>query len=339
MKVHFLVRNFIVAVLLGSALLRAQTFPPLSDPLLDRLHRAETATTLTREGVNPFYLKIDVQLYDAKGKPSEKGTIEEWWAGESTEKTVFTTPSYTATQLRKGDEVFRSTGASYPPHLLKLLLDQVIHPLPSRNEIDFSKAVMEQIKIGTVPLECIVLQLHSDPDGMPPQFCFDPGKDSLRLTYQYGERLAIRNGVGTFQKEEVPIDVTVRMGNVMAATGHISALTSRPVPASEVSTDGLTEKVFFVSPLGVKGKAVREDPPVYPELAKREHLFGKVVVYAVVGTDGHLHDLSIVSSPSPIFNDATLAAVGKYVFDPYIVNGEPQKIETMISVNFTFGTH
>lgn len=338
---HIVALKFGIGMLLAAVTLWAQNptpkFEPLSDPLLDRLHRAETATTLTREGVNPFYLKIDVQLYDDKGKPKEKGTIEEWWAGESTEKTVYTTPSYTATEVRKGDEIFRSAGASYPPILLKLLLYQVIRPLPSRMEIDASKPVMKSIKLGAVPLDCIVLELHSDPNGMPPEYCFDPGKDSLRLTFQYGERVTIRNGVGTFQKEEVPIDVAVRLGSVMAATGHISALTSRPVPETELSTDGLTEKIFQVRPLEMAGLAVRQPQPIYPNEAKWQHLGGVVVLEALIGTDGHIHDLRVVSSSSPLLTDAAKAAISQWIYTPYEVDGVPYKVETTITVNFTFG--
>lgn len=333
MRIHFLV----LALLIAPGLLPAQTFEPLSDPLLDRLHRAETATTLTREGVNPFYLKIDVQLYDAKGQPSEKGTIEEWWAGDSTEKTVFTTPSYTATQVRKGDDIFRSTGSSYPPILLELLLKQVIHPMPSWDKIQDSKATVRAVKLGSVPLECILLNLHTDPSGVPPDYCFDPGKDSLRLTYQYGERATIRNGVGTFQKKEVPIDVAVRFGNTMAATGHIAVLTSRPVPETEVSTDGLTEKIIQSSPLAVAGSLIQHRDPVYPELAKREHLVGVVVLDAVIGKDGRVHELRLVSSPSPILTEAAKAAISQWIYTPYRVDGIPEEVETTISTHFTFG--
>jgi TonB family protein len=250
---------------------------------------------------------------------------------------VFTTPSYTATQVRKGDEIFRSAGASYPPNLLVLLLDQVIHPLPSRLEIDDSKATMKTIKFGSVPLECLVLQLENDPDGIPPEYCFDPGKDSLRATFQYGARLAVRNGVGKFQKEEVPIDVAVRVGSTTAATGHISALMSRPVPEAEVSAEGLTQKITLSSPLVTAGKLIYRTSPIYPEEAKRQHLSGVVILQTLIGTDGHIHELRLVSSPTSILTEAAEDAVRRWVYTPYRVNGAPEAVETTISVHFAFG--
>jgi TonB family protein len=307
------------------------------DPLLERLHAAENATTLTREGVNPFYLKIDVHLYDAKGQPSEQGTIEEWWAGDSTEKTVFTTPSYTATHIRKGDEIFRTAGVSYPPNLLTALLNQVIHPISSRSDIDHSKATMRPTKFGTVPIDCIALQLHNDPNGIPQEYCFDPGKDSLRLTFQYGARLIIRNGIGHFQQQEVPMDVAIRIGNTMAATGHISALMSRPVSASEISTVGLTQRIILSSPLATSATIITRPEPIYPELAKIQHLSGVVALQAFIGTDGHIHELQLLSSPSAVLTEAAEDAVKRWTYTPYLVNGEPEEVQTTISVHFRFG--
>jgi TonB family protein len=325
------VRSFVVTALLASGLSHAQT----PDPLLLRLRRAELATTLTRDGVNPFYLKIDVQLYDAKGKPSEKGTIEEWWAGRSTEKTVFTTPSYTATQVRNGDVVLRSSGVSYPPSLLKLLLEQVIRPMPPWSQIKDSKATPHPITAGTVPLECVLLNLHDDPNGAPPDYCFDPGKDSLRITYQYGERMAVRNDVGTFQQKEVPIDVVVRVGKLIAATGHISALVSRPVPDNEVAADGLTEKIYLVPPLMMTSNLLHHQDPVYPDEAKRERITGTVVLEATIGTDGHISDLTVVSSPSFLLTNSAKLAVSGWTFKPFEVDGVPHRVETTISSHYT----
>lgn len=312
-------------------------FDPLSDPLLDRLHAAENATTLTREGINPFYLKLDVQLYDAKGQPGEKGTIEEWWAGDSTEKTVFTTPSYTATHIRKGDEIFRTAGVPYPPNLLTALLNQVIHPISSRLEIDNSKATMRTTKFGSVPIDCIALQLQSDPNGIPAEYCFDPGKDSLRLTFQFGARLIIRNRIGRFQQQEVPMDVAIRIGNAMAATGHISALMSRPVSASEISTVGLTHKIILSSPLVTSGTIINRPDPIYPELAKIQHLSGVVVLQALIGTDGHIHELQLLSSPASVLTEAAEDAVKRWTYVPYLVDGKAEEVQTTISVHFRFG--
>ena len=47
--------------------------------LTDRLHRAENLNSLDDPAMKPWYLKLSFQLFDDKGKPTEQGTIEEWW--------------------------------------------------------------------------------------------------------------------------------------------------------------------------------------------------------------------------------------------------------------------
>jgi TonB family protein len=334
-KLHSFVRCFVVAVTLLQTMksLTAQS----ADPLLNRLRSSATASALTREGVGPFYLKIDVQLYDAKGKPGEKGTIEDWWAGNDTEKTVFSLPSYSSTRVRKGDVVFSKAGATYVPDVLKLLLNQVIDPLPAWTYGEGVQANLRPIKFGTVPLECIVLNLKKDPKGVPVEYCLDPGKDSLRLTYQYENRMTIRNRLGTFQGKQVPVDVTVRNGELMGATGHISSLMSRGIAESEISTDGLTDKTVLSTPVDVELHAIKRNPPIYPEAAKRQHLSGLVVLQAMIGTDGHIHDLGLVSSPSPILTSAAEDAVKDWTYKPLEVDGVATAGETTILVTFRFG--
>ena len=331
-RVFFLRSHLCIAIFLTAHLSLAQD----TASLISRLHSAEQATSLNVDEVAPFYLKIDVQLYDAKDKPSDKATAEEWWAGHGIEKRVYTTSSATLTEVRTPDELLRNPGAVYPPELLEVLLEQVVHPLPLNWVLRGAAPELRMVNFGKVPLECILVEHRDQVEDLPPSYCFDPGKESLRLTSQYGTRLIIRNGVGSFQDKLVPMDVVVHSGDVLAASGHISALMKRPVSEAELSTDGLTEK-FAMVPEGVWKGAVHRVQPIYPEMAKRSHITGIVALRAVVGTDGHIHDLTIVSSPDQNLGFAAMDAVRKWIYTPYLVNGEPRQVETRINVTFTFG--
>ncbi len=89
--------------------------------------------------------------------------------------------------------------------------------------------------------------------------------------------------------------------------------------------------------MAVAGSLIQHRDPVYPELAKREHLVGVVVLDAVIGKDGRVHELRLVSSPSPILTEAAKAAISQWIYTPYRVDGIPEEVETTISTNFTFG--
>jgi hypothetical protein len=60
-----------------SCLCRA--FAADSADIAERLHHVEALNRIDDASVHPWHLKLSFQLVDAKGHPSEQGTIEEWW--------------------------------------------------------------------------------------------------------------------------------------------------------------------------------------------------------------------------------------------------------------------
>jgi len=310
----------------------------------DRLQAADKASALDSAGITPWHLKMSVQFFDAKGKPGEQGTHEEWWASPDNNKRVYTLPSYTATFVHVDGKMFRTPGASHPPAMLELLLRQATHPMPTGPEVEHAQPQMSKLKFGDVPLECIMLAQPIEglksaaPMGLFPTYCLDPGKDALRVTYNFGSQLVRRNAVGTFQHKFVSTDLTVFMDGVMAAQGKISMLQTQDVTAADLTTDGL-EPVGDSSPVKVAagviaGMALKRPPPLYPANAKANHITGKVILHAVIGTDGHIYDLSVVSTPDPDLAIAAIAAVRQWTFKAYLLAGEPTEVETTINVNF-----
>ena len=76
--------------------------------------------------------------------------------------------------------------------------------------------------------------------------------------------------------------------------------------------------------------------PVYPPVAKAARVSGVVVLKATIGKDGLIHDLSVVSGP-PMLQSAAVNAVKQWVYRPYMLNGEPVEVDTMINVVFNLG--
>ena len=77
--------------------------------------------------------------------------------------------------------------------------------------------------------------------------------------------------------------------------------------------------------------------PSYPMLAKQMKVQGAVVLQALIGTDGLIQDLRILSGPS-ILASAAREAVRQWRFKPYLQNGQPVETEAKITVNFTIST-
>jgi protein TonB len=85
----------------------------------------------------------------------------------------------------------------------------------------------------------------------------------------------------------------------------------------------------------VSGLKVRDVKPVYPQMAKIARVQGPVVLAAIIGKDGTIQNLHVVSTASPLLNQAAIDAVKEWKYRPYILNGEPVEVDTQITVNFT----
>jgi protein TonB len=72
----------------------------------------------------------------------------------------------------------------------------------------------------------------------------------------------------------------------------------------------------------------------YPLLGPRMKVQGSVVLQAVIGADGNIENLRVVSGPA-ILTAAAQQAVRQWRFKPYMQNGEPVETRATITVNFS----
>ncbi|HXX46365.1 MAG TPA: TonB family protein [Candidatus Acidoferrales bacterium] len=78
---------------------------------------------------------------------------------------------------------------------------------------------------------------------------------------------------------------------------------------------------------------IRRVEPDYPRIAIAMHLTGTVQLRAIIGTDGTIQNLQVVSG-SPILASAAVAAVKQWRYQPTRLSGEPVEVETVILVQF-----
>lgn len=73
--------------------------------------------------------------------------------------------------------------------------------------------------------------------------------------------------------------------------------------------------------------------PVYPEKARRLGVSGTVVLEAILGKDGTVSRLSVLSGPE-MLRQPMLDAVFQWTYRPYILNGDPVEVKTTIQLDF-----
>jgi protein TonB len=74
--------------------------------------------------------------------------------------------------------------------------------------------------------------------------------------------------------------------------------------------------------------------PVYPPEAKQARIQGQVRFNVIIGADGHVENIEVVSG-HPLLVAAAMDAVRQWVYRPTLLNGQPVEVETVVDVNFT----
>ena len=75
-------------------------------------------------------------------------------------------------------------------------------------------------------------------------------------------------------------------------------------------------------------------PPVYPVEAKKAKVSGAVKLAAVIGKEGTVENLRVVSGPAPLQQSA-LDAVKQWRYQPFLLNGDPIEVETTINIVYS----
>jgi periplasmic protein TonB len=80
-------------------------------------------------------------------------------------------------------------------------------------------------------------------------------------------------------------------------------------------------------------KLLKQALPVYPPLARQARVSGDVELLAVIGIEGTVKELTLVSG-NPLLVRAAMDAVRQWLYNPTLLNGEPVEVLAPIRVTF-----
>jgi TonB family protein len=104
---------------------------------------------------------------------------------------------------------------------------------------------------------------------------------------------------------------------------EIAAASATPVP-ERIRVGGNVQQAKLIS----------QRKPIYPPLAKQARIQGTVRLSAVIGKDGTIQQLEVISG-HPFLAPVALEAVKDWVYEPTLLEGNPVEVVTQIDVNFT----
>src|SRR5437764_3422457 len=116
-------------------------------------------------------------------------------------------------------------------------------------------------------------------------------------------------------------------GQMNGVIGGIISSTPMAVPKVAVQRVRVSQGV-------TAGLVIKKVNPTYPPLARTARVQGSVVLAAVIGKDGSIQNLHVLSG-HPLLTQAALEAVKQWRYKPYILNGEPVEVDTQGTANIT----
>jgi len=75
--------------------------------------------------------------------------------------------------------------------------------------------------------------------------------------------------------------------------------------------------------------------PRYVHSAQEEHVQGKVRLWAVIGSDGHVSEISLLQHLDDRLDTSAEEALGKWLFQPAERNGNPVDVFAVFEIPFT----
>ncbi len=127
-----------------------------------------------------------------------------------------------------------------------------------------------------------------------------------------------------------------------SAVGVPGSLINGTAPPPPVKREPVVEKATVSrTPVPVGGdvqaaKLIRKVVPEYPPLARQARVSGTVRLKGIVGKDGAIQQLELVSG-HPLLAPAALQAVRQWIYRPTLLNGQPVEVMAPIDVIFTLG--
>ena len=129
----------------------------------------------------------------------------------------------------------------------------------------------------------------------------------------------------TGDDSQAPDPKDVSSGTEMAAARIPSGLLS-DTPALPAATLRMSQGISG-------GKLTHQVKPVYPAAARVQRIEGVVILQALVGEDGNVHDVRVTSG-SPILAAAAKQAVEQWRYQPFELNGKPVSMSTELKIVF-----
>ncbi len=167
---------------------------------------------------------------------------------------------------------------------------------------------------------------------------FDPTEVTYRTIFYYLDAAMMAKMSQPAAPASVQLPAAsnnVRLNAVQAPGANLANSNSANSERVSVAGDAPAPRILKPMSGGVlNGKAMSLPVPVYPQLAVRSRVMGKVEVEVTVDESGKVISAQAISGPGAL-RDAAVEAAKKARFSPTKLSGAPVKVVGLINYNFT----
>jgi TonB family protein len=118
-------------------------------------------------------------------------------------------------------------------------------------------------------------------------------------------------------------------GTALALGMHVNA-----VSAGDNSNASKAPRQITVSAAVMSGNILTKAVPQYPPAAKKAKIQGTVVLRVVIGDDGNVKNIQVVSGPNEL-QQSSIDAVRQWTYKPYLLNGDPVEVKTTVNIIYS----
>ena len=143
----------------------------------------------------------------------------------------------------------------------------------------------------------------------------------------------IKNPVTSEQK---PVQTPATTQPIRTQTQPVQQPSQQPVvntPSTQPPAESTPAPMPFVA-IESQPEFIHREPAIYPEIAKKMGLQGRVTVEVTIDAQGKPIQAKVVKSASDVFNEAAVEAVMKYTFKPAMMSTGPVSSKIMIPIDF-----
>ncbi len=126
----------------------------------------------------------------------------------------------------------------------------------------------------------------------------------------------------------------VVLGLATCGTSLALGMHANAASAGGNSSASKAPKQLSVSAAVMQGNLLTKAVPVYPPAAKKAKIQGTVVLSVIVGADGMVENIRVLSGPSEL-QQSSIDAVRQWTYKPYLLNGDPIEVKTTVNIIYS----